>query len=423
MTQDKALEYSAGADYLVAFGTNIPRDNMKNGDSPELFRSFPHHSLDYFSAIGSDIFRSILDIGSTVMLLDVELYSSRFKYKFAEDQINTYSTLEPFNQCVMDVLNSFGIVPLTIATGQGYHYVWRVDNGKPESDMLTNLGRSGLMEPEMSTLEYLNKSFFGDRIFDHYTTRREGANKRPILEEGARWHATGKLMEYLSNIVMRLAPEYGIDHPIHMGDIHTNYQDNEGINLDISSFEAPIQMRDIRVPFTTHQKQLASGNKFAPVRVAIPRFIPAYDNIYGHDVDLPLEDLVHLRDNYWDAHNFAQTVRMEIPENATGVARMINSYLQTELAQFHEIFDYSSPDYKEIDWQSNDWLNPNTWNQMVETLYSGSQDPVFAKQLGMFVGEKIKFNSGWPNAKYPSFYKGKQNIRVQASMFHSNNLI
>ena len=289
--------------------------------------------------------------------------------------------------------------------------------------MLTDLGKSGLYEPEMDMLEFLGQARFGDRIADHYSSRREWEGRRNIMGEGARWHATGRLMEYLSNIVMRLAPEYGIDHPINMGDIRSNFKDNEGINLDISSFEAPIQMRDIRVPFTTHQKQLVAGNKDAPVRVAIPRLIPSYNNHLGGEMQVPLEDLVRLRDNYWDAHNFAQTVKMEIPENSWGVQNMIESYMKTELAQFHHEFDNSSPDFREFDWDSNDWLNPNTWKDIVQVHYNNNRDPALAKQLGMFIGSKIKFETGWDHAKYPSFYKGKNNIRAQASMFHGNDLV
>lgn len=404
VTLEKYCEYGFGAEYMVAYGKNVSREQ---GGKP--YRVFDMHQLTEQTHKMSDIFRSYLDNGSMLLVLDVERFSFKYKNKFAEDQHATYGSLEGLDQCILDIFQEWGIDPLTLATGQGYHYALRVDEGKPEHDLLVQIGMGGLR----SDVEFL---------YNHIGPR-SSRRRHVTFREAAAFNGAGKLMEYLAQKIMLRAPHYGVNLPTFIGDIFPLNNDNEGINLDLSCFEAPIHMRDIRVPFSPHQKQQVKpgGNPYAPIRVAIPRNVPEHCDRNGGGFKLSLPDLWRLRESYWDAHNYAQQVSMEIPEQAWGVARWAFEYMGSHLGEFHAGFDsaephlFGLPDFHEW-YEHADFLNPNTMRDLAETYYDGN--PATARKLSTYLSECVHNLTGWNTEKYPAETKANFWMRAYCGQLH-----
>lgn len=404
--REKYAEYGYGAEYFVAYGKNI-----NNNGKP--FISIDANDLPHFMHLESDIFRSFLDRDSNLLVFDVEKYSKRYPNKTAENINNsTYIELEPLDKCISDLLGEMDINPLTIATGQGYHYAFLSPNNSLSHKMLEEIGAGGL-RPDVEA---------------HYSPHLR-KHRRPIsFQEATAFNGSGKLLEFLSHEIIKRAPYYGCHGPINIGDITTYNLENDGINLDLSCFEAPIHMRDIRCPFTTHQKQKIKpgGNRNNPIRVAIPRNIPDCCNPRGNGFKLSLDDVARLRENYEDAKNYARSIKMEIPNCDNGIVNMINAYKNSKLGEFHAAFDQSNDEsnlFEIPELYSSDLLAPTQLRQITKIYFNEFRDhPEVARQLSKKIAN-IQEQKNWADfnfSKYPSLTKANFWIRTYWGLEHCN---
>lgn len=359
----KHIEYIGSADYIVGYGKSL-KDNFTKP-----FSSFEADfgSLEFILNNNLDLFRSVMDRDYSFIFFDIEKYSINNPTKFCLDQVHTYHSLENLNNLVLDLFSSYGIDPLTLASGQGYHYVIGVDKNSLTNHALMDLGSSSLRS---------------DMKFHCSAGRNE---KRHTIHEELAFLGLGKLMEFFSLKIMNLSSEYGIHEPINFGDV---YVPHEGISLDISMFEAPIHMRDIRCPFSTHQKMRVKYNSNdAPVMLAIPRNIPEKCDLLGSGFELDLDDLFRLRTNYADAVNYSKNINLEIPINNDGVRNIILDYLSSPVKEWHDYFDSFFSQTPDLNFHefNGDFLNPTTMSNLVDTYYDG--DPRTAKQLARYLNE------------------------------------
>lgn len=407
----RMLEFSHGAMYMVGYGKWL-KDNHHR--AYEIFY-LDNYGIDRALEKGLDVFRAYQDWHSMPLVLDVEMFSAKGSLRniFCENQHLTYRSLEPIHRCIMDLFAEFGITPLVIATGQGYQYTMRMDKGKSEYDKLVDIGKGGLR----------------DDVIYAYTHIPPGSKRyRPVepVYEGGAFNGVGKLFEWFSNEVIWRAPHYGVGLPVSIGDIFPHNYDNVGINMDLSCFEAPIFMRDHRVPFSTHQKQQvkAFGNPETPVRVAIPRVVPDYCDTVGNGFELSLPDMWRLRSSYWDAKNYARNIKTEMPESAWGVSAMIDRYRDSALGSFHHAFDMSDPNYDEryepgFHIFNHNLLDPNNIRKLSREVYD--YNPRTARQLARYIAKHARKRhwQEWDFNKYPAETKYNFWCRAYCGQLHS----
>jgi hypothetical protein len=309
------------AEYLVGSGRYLLETREKEFQSVKIF------SLGWLLDHGLDVFRSIWDKQNTLGILDVEYFSRRHPGLAYSDPAEVYGSLEPLYHCLMSVFFRFGFNPIVLATGQGYHFVFRVRNTSPVAQALVELGHV-----EESTLE-------------RYRNPGEARDREVSLDEGKRYDAMGKLIEYLVHFALSEAPRFGCQLPIMIGDIAVGNVDQEAVNLDLSCYANPLFMRDIRLAFSTHQKHKMYPKKVGewifrnvPIQISVPRYTPCNGN------ELSLEELFLNRRHFHNSANYAGAITTEIPENSDGVWNLIQAYLKSSLYAFHRDFDETDQD-------------------------------------------------------------------------------
>lgn len=82
--------------------------------------------MDIILSRQTDIFRSVWDRKSLLAVLDIDYTNADLPYQGFTDPAGTFAKLEPVYQTVLAELDSFGIKHLSIMTGQGYHFVFRI---------------------------------------------------------------------------------------------------------------------------------------------------------------------------------------------------------------------------------------------------------------------------------------------------------
>lgn len=385
------ISYAMTAEYLVGSGKYLLETRNKE------FESVKNFSLAWLLDNGLDLFRSIWDKTNTLGILDVEYFSKQYPGAAYAEPESIYSKLEPFHNCLMNVFFHFGFNPLVIATGQGYHYVFRVHNSSHVAEKLLEFGHV-----EDTTLaKYLYPQDKRDRIVS--------------LEEGKRFDAMGKLLEYIVHIAIQNKDNFDVYLPVTIGDIAVGNNLQEAINVDLSCYANPLFMRDIRLPFSTHQKHKMYPRKVGkyiseniPVQIAIPRYTPCNGN------QLSLEELFKNRRHFQNSANYAGAITTEIPECSYGVENLIENYKSSELYRFHRYFDYSPNEdpsnwkwtYDRFDLQflppciANILEHPNPYllqptqiQTLVRTLFSkGWWEP---KHVAGLIRSKYERDYGW----------------------------
>ncbi len=301
--------------YLVEYGLRVPTAGK--------YRTKEVWQMGQILDKTADIFRSVHDEDNEVCVIDVERVCHGDAGANYRDMVGLFWDLEPFHQAMMSVYRSLGITPLVVATGQGYHYGFRVPKNERAYGLLQSIGF--VSEDERKRNLY----------------RRYGSKRRRILTDAEAWayDGWGKLAEYIAILAMKRAARYNNTLPVVIGDQWAH--DGKVISLDLSANGDPKFMRDIRTPYSFHQKHKVCPDKVGrktaketSFNVATPRFTPCN----GHE--LSLDDLFRLRrDNYYDAACYASSITTDLPVMSWGVEKAIKKYLKSDVHAAHVEFD------------------------------------------------------------------------------------
>ena len=318
------MSFSAGD--LVGYGAYLKSSAHKEYFSSDV--SNFHWILDH----GLDIFRSVWDKESTVVVLDVEYFNIDYPGEIYHDPAACFLKLEPFHEVVQKKFQEWGIPHLTIMTGQGYHFAFKVLADSPADQTLERIG------------------CLPDSLVGKYTATSEHRHRRVSLKHGRAFDGLGRVMEYVGHELVRATAGVGpvpvVFSDIAVGSVDGRYR--EAISVDLTAYGDPIFMRDIRCPFSTHQKHKVQvykvGQRIAreiPVQISLPR-----------RPDPPLHDLLTRRRNFAAAAEVAKTGDCILPGADDPFDRLIRTYLESPLAAFHREFDSADHD----PWQA--WPRP-----------------------------------------------------------------
>ncbi|VVM07122.1 hypothetical protein [Methylacidimicrobium tartarophylax] len=312
--------------YLVGYGTA-----MGQGVSPE-----PHASVEkkHFAELlnaGADILRSIWDQAAVLGILDIEYVNWDYPAEVFFQPVEVFSRIEPLYRTILRCFGTYGIEPLTILTGQGYHFVFQIPK---DSAAFCLLAACGAASPQR--LECGNR--FGAR-FERTVS--------PL--EATAYETLGRLFEFL---VHRILQEYGeagssmgmpplpaVPTEVAVGRIGPSGR-REAISLDLSLYGDPLPRRATRCPFSVYQKHRCLWQKYGeraakefPIPVLLPRSPSSC-----------LKELLEIRVDWDRATRMADGSSVAIPDASHSVLGWLHDYESSSLARIHREMGKSRPD-------------------------------------------------------------------------------
>ncbi|MCS7151591.1 MAG: hypothetical protein NZ928_04305, partial [Endomicrobia bacterium] len=288
--------------------------------------------------IGADIFRTVWDREATLFILDFEYYNIAYPAEAYFKPYDVFYKLEEIYQRVKDLYKRYNLNFISIQTGQGYHFVFKVPFGTKQHNELVNLA---YIEP---TLQGKYNSISGRR-------------KKKVSEEtGKGFHMAGRLIEYICHKLLGNLKDYhGL--PVVFGDVSVG-KNREAIALDLSMYADPIYMRDIRIPFSIYQKHRIY-DKFKLSTQNIPYFaVLVRENkniIYFNNPT----DIIDIRNDEKKILDVASMTTCEIPDNTEFLNTLIKRYQSSKLYKIHKQFDSCEHDPPEIWYKTYDKFNIN----------------------------------------------------------------
>lgn len=344
--QKRISEYCGGkdgnpatftAEYIVGYGPELIKH------SGEEYMSVPKTSFYEMLNKGLDIYRSNWDSSSTLGILDVEYFNLDFPGEIYLKQYETYKRLEPVYRAIMEHFGSFGIKPIVLMTGQGYHFSFRVSCDTDTDKMLEEAG-------------FVNDSLQGKYRSTH------GRRKRKVsIKHGRSFDGMGRVMEFFVaeffKKYSKITPLPFVTTDVAIGKTKTGTRD--AVSFDLSMYGDPIYMRDIRCPFSTYQKHKLKAYKIGegisngtPIMICIPRATAKNE--------ISLEECMRLRTHYRNSASYAAGITTELPDMTGPAARLIEEYKKSNIYKIHQDFTNTEPHY----WK--EW--PSTYDRLDTSL-------------------------------------------------------
>ncbi len=308
-------------EYLVGVKENITKSDF--------FLSVNNKKFFWLLDIGADIFRSVWDKNFTLFVLDFEYYNIKYNAEAYFNPQKVYFKLEEIYQRFKKIYDYYKINFITIQTGQGYHFVFKVPFESKSHQELLSIGDIE------STLK------------GKYSTVSQRRQKKVSTICGQGFHNAGRILEYLSNVLYKNLKDYkGL--PVVYGDVSVG-KNKEAISIDLSMYADPIYLRDIRVPFSSYQKhKIYSKFKFSTQN--IQPFIVLPREYLGKEY-FGYKELLSMRTDFKKILSYAQEVDCIIPENDISLTKIINDYKNSSLFKIHSEFDKVEHD------------KPNMWSK------------------------------------------------------------
>ncbi|HLD30368.1 MAG TPA: hypothetical protein VJC03_08495, partial [bacterium] len=242
--------------YLVGYGKNL----AETSGLP--FLSFEKKDFSSILDRGLDIYRAVWDEKYLLAVLDVEYFNQDFPGEVYLNPGRVFSLMEPVCSRILEIFRSFNINPGVTMTGQGYHFVFKIRKGSPVHE---SLEKAGHVE---------------DSLRERYQRIRGKKKSALSVSEGKAFDGMGRVLEFAGHRIKRELGEAGYPLPVQLTDVAVGKGERgrEAVSIDLSMYGDPLYMRDIRCPFSTHQKHKVDvwkvGKKISreiPVQVALPR--------------------------------------------------------------------------------------------------------------------------------------------------------
>ncbi|MFP4686774.1 MAG: hypothetical protein ACLFN5_01545 [bacterium] len=313
----RMLEYSGAesgvpedvtAVYMVGFGPSFTYRQRPYESAP------PEWGFNWFVEEGLDIFRSTWDKDGLMAIFDVEYVNHDDPALMYHNPEYGFSRLEPLVELARDFFAGYGMEPMVLITGQGYHFSFQITKGSKTYKKLADIGsvlpslagKYSVQQPELP------------------------------LEEGAAYDGLGRVFEFIAG---RFIAESGggCGIPLTIGDPvpGPSFRGREQLNLDLSAFADPLFMRDVRVPFSSHQKHRVYVHKVGDY---IRRSVPPQYTIPRRGLNL--RQLLDMRRNPGAVQEYAREVKnCTIPVENRGFSGLIDDYLKSGIYEAHREFD------------------------------------------------------------------------------------
>jgi hypothetical protein len=267
--------------------------------------SAPNHEFGALLEQGADVCRSLADRNGVLLQLDVDYTNQRDRAEPYRDPAACFARVEPVYTAVLEVFARYGLRPLTLMTGRGYHFTLRAPRGSPLHSDLVEIGSP----PASLRARYAALA---------------SPRKAPAM--GRAHDGAGRLLEHLAHDVVRgLRGRAPI--PVTLADVLPP-GDGPFVCLDLTAYADPLFERHARCAFSGNQK--ASFTGIAPDRpfvISLPR-----------ERNDRLDELLRDRQDLDRAGVRAGRVKARIPDVHAARA-WVEEYNRGRLARFHREFD------------------------------------------------------------------------------------
>jgi len=409
---DECDPYKFSCEYLVGVKEGISNN--------EYFLSVPNDKIFWLFDIGADIFRSVWDKESVLFILDFEYYNLLYPAEAYFKPYDVYYKLEEIYQRVKNIYQKYKLNYISIQTGQGYHFVFKLPiNNSLFSDLLS--------------LGYLESTLKGK--YATTTARR----KRPVPQEvGIVFHTAGRIIEFICyQLFSNLSNNYkGL--PVVFSDVSVGNRNKEAISLDLSMYADPIYMRDIRVPFSVYQKHRIY-HKFKLSTQDIPPFIVLVRENSGNEYFDSYKEIISVRTNVKKVIDLAEQISCKIPDSGDGLALLLEEYKSSLLYKIHKDFDSCEHDdpkiwYKTYDrfetkilppcvrhcleYPNDHLLKPTNLQTLTRVLLKLNWHP---KHIAGLIRSKYERNYGWGDTwyKYDAASRANFYVRIYSDLILS----
>lgn len=295
--KERMLEYIEDSVYLVGFGKYLEKSHFQT------FKSVRTSQLDWLLEKDLDIFTSVWQKNSYLIVLDVEYYNPSDYSEIFMDEEGVFTKMEAFCEAVENVLEHYDIDYIKLMTGQGYHYASKIQEGSPAFKLFVENG------------------------WCSETTHMKNPDVPPT--HNLVHDACGKLMEFLYQKVFEIYPGNMESKDIKLSE--------SMMVLDLDLWADPLFMRDVRLVFSSHQKHIMEkyirrmGSDWCAKNLPIGYSLPCKD--------LTLEERCNIRRNRDKVIELAKRSSVHVPFGDNGWGKMFNDYLCTPLREFHEQFE------------------------------------------------------------------------------------
>jgi hypothetical protein len=328
--QSRLIEYMGGRslnDVTCQYITRCDQSFYESEPKP------PTQLKDFLSK-GWDLCRSLSDTKFFIVHLDIEYVNFDFPAEVYLDSRRSFSLQQPVVKTVKKLLSQYGITPLHLLSGRGHHFVWQIPLHSDIFQQLTDL----------SELTHASPAELSQNPADAYGQ----TNKERIQA----FNGVGLLIEYFINRVKDIA-QNATEIPIELCAVKVGPQKRgrEIISLDISEYADPLKTRMIRMPFSVYLKTREK-----------PWIIPeGYNAERPYIITIPLKGIsyqrgLNIRNNLDSCLDLARHCSVKIPNNRSGMIKLMKEYKASSLADFHQWF------------YSQEAENPDNWPQSYDQL-------------------------------------------------------
>jgi hypothetical protein len=373
----------------VDFATSDPTTFLPGLPRPfaELSASLQHNL---------EIFRSLWDRESLLADIDIEYVNFDNPALPYTEYSRTFALQEPLRKEIQKTLLGYGIAPLHLLSGRGHHFLWRI---RRDSESFARLAYLGRMPPSLR---------------DHYDQRSSPSGEKIDHSLGNAFVGLGRIIEYFAaEIKKRTAPILELPIELSAIEVGPGKRGREMISFDVSQYADPLSARFTRVAYSRYLKawQQLGGKGDATLSSLPPLFVIP---LYEMDVNEALQTM-HDPEAVTGLASYAPA---SIPDCSNGTGNLMNSYLSSELAQFHCDFYAQEPDprerwpetYDRIDLNQlppciqlllqnpNDWLlRPSSMRRMTITLLSLGWHP---RHIAGLIQSRFERDFGWGDYWY-----------------------
>lgn len=329
--------------------------------------------LDWFLERDLDMARSLSDSKSLLFHLDIEYVNFDSPAEAHVDPERAFEIQEPVVRVIECLLLHWGIRPLHIITGQGHHFVWRIERHSELAQRFSLLDPApewrdacvaSVPEPFAGQIGALAQSAFaGQSLVMEYMAQRIKQDAAPLMD-----------------IPVEITA-------VHVGPGHSGRR--EIVSVDISEYGDPLYSRMIRQPFTYYLKPWMQGLTDDPqVRDQIPlvRVVPL------HEMDVKLA--LQVRQVESEVRDLARRACVRIPEQSHGTSRLLDEYLASPLRRFHEFFYSDHHDAKDRWHETYDQTPSHMLPTCMRSLLEDPNDRLL-KPAGMQLITRSLLARGW----------------------------
>ena len=412
IVRKKIAEYCGAEDCEPSKFTCEYLVGVKEGiTNNEFFLSVPNDKIFWLFDIGADIFRSVWDREAVIFVLDFEYYNLLYPAEAYFKPYDVYYKLEEIYQRLKSIYQRYKLNYISIQTGQGYHFVFKL---KFTDKLFSKLLSLGYLEP---TLKGKYNSTSVRRI------------KTVPEEVGLAFHTAGRIIEFICYRLFNQLKDYkGL--PVVYSDVSIGNKNKEAISLDLSMYADPIYMRDVRVPFSVYQKHRIY-HKFKLTTQNIPPFVVLVRENNVEQYFNNFEEVVKTRTDIKKVVDLAEKISCKIPDSGDGLDILLEDYKSSHLYKIHKQFDSCEHDDPNIWWRTYDrfetkilplcvrhclehpndhLLKPTNLQTLTRVLLKLGWHP---KHIAGLVRSKYERNYGWGDTWYKYDAASRANFYVR----------